>query len=205
MKAERVGLLGGSFNPAHEGHLHISRLALKRLRLDRILWLVSPQNPLKPADDMAPLGERLESAQAMAVSEAKITVSDMERKLGTRYSADTVAALKRRYPHVTFVWIMGADLLKEVHRWKKWRSLFRAIPIAIFARPPYPLRALSSRAAQRFAKARINTSHAGTLADQRSPAWVYLRTARHPQSATNIRKRRNGIVPSRSTLKRSRP
>jgi len=187
---ERIGLLGGSFNPAHEGHLHISKLALERLRLDRVWWLVSPQNPLKPVSGMDALSTRLKNAKAMAAAEPLITVSDMESDLGTRYSADTVNALKQNYPDVLFVWIMGADLLKEIDRWKKWRALFRGIPIAIFARPPYPLRALSSRAARRFAGARIKAYRAGALADLRPPAWAYLRTRRHPQSATRIRARR---------------
>ena len=191
LKGQRIGLLGGSFNPAHDGHLHISKLALERLRLDQLWWLVSPQNPLKPSADMATLPDRLKTAQAVAAEDPRITVSDMESDLGTRYSADTIHALKRRYPDVHFVWIMGADLLKEVHRWKKWRSLFRAIPIAIFARPPYPLRALSSRAARRFAGARIDATRASSLADQRSPAWAYLRTPRNPQSATKIRAGQN--------------
>ncbi len=196
IKGERIGLLGGSFNPAHDGHLHISKLALKRLRLDRVWWLVSPQNPLKSTADMAPLADRLKNAQATAATEPQITVSDMEVALGTRYSADTVGALKRRYPDVKFVWIMGADLLNEVHHWKKWRSLFRCIPIAIFARPPYPLGALSSRAARRFAGSQINAYRAGGLADLRPPAWAYLRTRRHWQSASRIRATRNGIVPN---------
>ncbi len=187
VKGERIGLLGGSFNPAHEGHLHISRLALARLRLDRVWWLVSPQNPLKSAAGMAALADRLAGARAMAAAVPQISVSDMELELGTRYSADTVGALRRRRPDVKFVWIMGADLLREVHRWKKWRSLFRGIPIAIFARPPYPLQALSSPAARRFAAARIKAYRASTLADRRPPAWAYLRTRRHWQSATKIR------------------
>ncbi len=198
VRGERIGLLGGSFNPAHDGHLHISKLALRRLRLDRVWWLVSPQNPLKSTTGMAPLQERLENARSMAAAEPHITVGDPEVGLGTRYSADTVSALKHRYPDVRFVWIIGADLLQEVHRWKKWRSLFRAIPIAIFARPPYPLRALSSRAARRFAGSRINACRAGALADLRPPAWAYLRTRRHWQSASRIRDRRNGIVPDRN-------
>jgi len=205
LKDKRIGLLGGSFNPAHEGHLHISKLALERLRLDSVWWLVSPQNPLKSVSGMASLPSRLKAAQAMAAANPEILVSDMEQDLDTRYSADTVAALKQRYPDTRFVWIMGADLLKEVHHWKKWRSLFRSIPIAIFARPPYPLRALSSRAAQRFAGAQINVTRAGALADMRSPAWVYLRTRRHWQSATNIRAQQNGIVPQHTLNKRKRP
>ena len=191
---ERIGLLGGSFNPAHEGHLHISNLALEHLRLDRVWWLVSPQNPLKPTSGMDPLPTRLANAKAMAAANAHITVSDLETELGTRYSADTVNALKQSYPDVRFVWIMGADLLKEIDRWKKWRALFRGIPIAIFARPPYPLRALSSRAARRFAEARVSAFRASALADLRPPAWTYLRTRRHPQSATRIRARQNATT-----------
>ena len=190
LKGQRIGLLGGSFNPTHDGHLHISKLALEHLRLDQLWWLVSPQNPLKSSIGMAPLSERLQTAEAMTIDERRITVNDIERDLGTRYTADTVRALKRRHPDVDFVWVMGSDLLKEVHHWKKWRSLFRAIPIAIFARPPYPIGALSSRAARRFSGARLSATRAGTLVGQRPPVWAYFRTRRHSLSATEIRARR---------------
>jgi len=185
----RIGLLGGSFNPAHEGHVHISNLAMEHLELDEVWWLVSPQNPLKQPDDMAPFANRVRMAVEMAASNSRIIVTDVERELGTRYTIDTVSALKANHPDARFVWVMGADLLNEVSRWKGWRELFRSIPIAVFARPSYSFRALSGKAARRFSKSRIRRSRIGALADMRPPAWSFLRTRLSPQSATQIRAR----------------
>ncbi|MDA0675583.1 MAG: nicotinate-nucleotide adenylyltransferase [Proteobacteria bacterium] len=185
----RVGLLGGSFNPAHAGHVHISRLALERLGLDEVWWLVSPQNPLKPTTGMAPLAERL--ANARAVAGPGVRVTDLEALLGTRYTADTVAAVRRRWPGVRFVWLAGADLLLEMPRWRRWRHLFRLVPIAVFARGPLVYRAVCGRAARRFAAARVDERYARGLARARSPAWMMLDTPRHPGSATRIRAGRN--------------
>jgi len=190
-EGERIGLLGGSFNPAHEGHLHISRLALDRLELDRVWWLVSPQNPLKAEAGMAPFSERLAAARAVAAGDPRITVTDIERQLDTRYSADTLKALKALCPRARLVWLMGADLLGQIDRWKGWRDLFRSVPVAIFARPTYSLRALDSRAARRFRRYRIDRSRAGALADMDPPAWVFLNTPLNWQSATRIRRRRS--------------
>lgn len=186
----RVGLLGGSFNPAHAGHVHISRLALKRLALDQVWWLVSPQNPLKPTAGMAPLETRLATARAVA-GDAGIRVGAVERELGTRYTADTLAALAHRFPGVRFVWLMGADILIQMPRWKRWRDVFRAVPIAVFARPSYSLRALSGPAARRFADARQRSSRAPDLAAMMPPAWVFLRIPLHPASASRIRARQS--------------
>jgi nicotinate-nucleotide adenylyltransferase len=186
---KRIGLLGGSFNPAHSGHLHISRLALERLRLDELWWLVSPQNPLKPEAGMAPLAERLETARAVAAGEA-IQVTDMERELGTRYTVDTLRALRKRFPDARFVWLMGADILQQIPRWKDWRAIFRTVPIAVFPRPTYSFKALSGRAARRFAGARVRASRAGALAAMRPPAWVFLRTPPIAISARRIRAQR---------------
>ncbi len=185
----RVGLLGGSFNPAHDGHLHISKLALDRLKLDQVWWLVSPQNPLKAADDMASLESRLAAARAVA-DDRRIRVSAIERDLGTRYTIDTLDALKDRFPGVRFVWIMGADILLQLPRWKRWRAVFRAVPIAVFARPSYSLRALSGCAARRFAAARRQPGRAPDLVGATPPAWVFLKTPLHDASATRIRARR---------------
>ncbi|MBL6945153.1 MAG: nicotinate-nucleotide adenylyltransferase [Rhodospirillales bacterium] len=182
----RVGLLGGSFNPAHEGHVHISKLALDRLKLDQVWWLVSPQNPLKAADGMAALADRLKGAQD-AATDQRIRVGDIERDLGTRYTADTVAALKSRFPGIRFVWIMGADILGQMPQWKRWRSVFRSVPIAVFARPSYSLNMESGRAARRFAGARLKASRAPRLAGARPPAWVFLKTPPNRASATQIR------------------
>ncbi len=128
----RVGLLGGSFNPAHDGHLHVSREALKRLRLDEIWWLVSPQNPLKPVAGMASLADRLVGARNVAGMGAHIRVTDLEARLGTRYTADTLAALRRRFPRTRFVWLMGADNLRQISRWDRWERIFALAPIAVF-------------------------------------------------------------------------
>ena len=188
-RCKRVGLLGGSFNPAHEGHLHISRLALDRLGLDELWWLVSPQNPLKSSIGMAPVEKRLADARAVAC-DRRILVTDIERELGTRYTVDTVAALSERFPDHRFVWVVGADILVEIHRWKDWRRLFRTVAIAIFARPTYSLRGLASVAARRFAACRVPENRARRLAGKRLPAWVFLRTPVNPASATEIRKAR---------------
>ncbi len=183
----RIGLLGGSFNPAHDGHLHISTLALERLKLDQLWWLVSPQNPLKPASDMAPFAARLKNAKKIAAVDPRIVVSDFEESHASSYTVDTVVALKRQFPKDSFVWVMGADLLVEMPRWSRWRSLFRIVPIAIFARPAYCSRALAGKAARRFRGSRIARFRARSLADMKPPAWTFLRTRLNTQSATRIR------------------
>lgn len=194
----RIGLLGGSFNPAHEGHRHISLLALKYLHLDELWWLVSPQNPLKSANDMAPFAERLTSAHAMA-RHPRIRISDIETRLHTRYTADTLHALRTRYPQTRFVWLMGADNLAQIPHWERWTEIFQSVPIAVFDRATYSYRALAGKAAQRFAKQRIEGRNAGTLADHKAPAWVYFHARRHPASASSIRARH---AKSRTTPRR---
>ena len=186
---QRIGLLGGSFNPAHEGHLHISSLALERLKLDQLWWLVSPQNPLKSESGMAQLSDRLKDARKIAAVDPRIVVTDLENEFSTRHTVDTIQALKGQFPRVSFVWVMGADLLVQVPQWKRWRSLFRMVPIAVFARPAYSSRALAGKAARRFAASRIARYRAGALADMRPPAWAFLRTRLNSQSATRIRAR----------------
>jgi nicotinate-nucleotide adenylyltransferase len=186
-QGKRVGLLGGSFNPAHEGHLHISALALKHLKLDQLWWLVSPQNPLKPETGMASLKERMKAAKKIAASDPDIVVCDLENSLSTRHTVDTIEALKVEFPEVSFVWVMGADLLVQVPQWKRWRALFRMVPVAVFARPAYSARALSGKAARRFKGARIARYRVGSLANMRPPAWAYMRTRLNRESATRIR------------------
>ena len=202
-RRRRVGLLGGSFNPAHAGHLHITTLALERLRLDEIWWLVSPQNPLKPAGGMAPFAQRLATARRLA-RDPRIRVSDTERRLGTRFTVDTVRALKARHPDCAFVWIMGADNLVQIPRWKSWRALFRTVAIAVFGRPTYAFRALSGRAARRFRTARTPQALAGTLADRPPPAWVFVRGPLSVVSATRIRTGRRGGELSGPMMQRRR-
>jgi nicotinate-nucleotide adenylyltransferase len=189
LRPRRVGLLGGSFNPAHGGHLHISLEALKRLDLDEVWWLVSPQNPLKPRAGMATLEDRLAGARALA-RHPRIRVSDIERRLGTLYTADTLAALKRRFPRIRFVWLMGADNLIQIVRWERWRNIFELVPIAVFARPSYSLPSLSGPAARRYARRRIPLRDARRLADTAPPAWVFLPVRLDARSATDIRSRR---------------
>ena len=185
----RIGLLGGSFNPAHKGHLEISTLALNLLKLDKVWWLVTPQNPLKTEEGMAPLAQRFRSAEFIAGS-FPIEVTDIESELGNTYTVETLLALKNRYPEARFVWLMGADNLCEVHRWKDWSKIFYTVPIAIFARPKYSLRAEKSWAARRFARHRVKTYRAGTLATRRAPAWIIFKRPLNPESATNIRAQR---------------
>nr|WP_245978438.1 nicotinate-nucleotide adenylyltransferase [Stella humosa] len=185
----RVGLLGGSFNPAHDGHRHLSLWALRRLRLDCVWWLVSPQNPLKATAGMAPLGRRLAEARRVARHPA-IRVTDVERALGTRYTADTLRALTGRFPRARFVWLMGADNLRQIRRWKRWDSIFMRLPVAVFDRPSYALGALSGMAARRFARNRIPASAAPSLANRSAPAWTFVRMPLHPASATRIREGR---------------
>ncbi len=185
-RERRVGLLGGSFNPAHGGHRHISLLGLKLLDLDEVWWLVSPQNPLKPVKGMAPFAERF----ARAVAETKhprIKVTDIEMRIRTRFTADTIKALRRRFPRTRFVWLMGADNLSQIRRWQRWRSIFRAAPIAVFARPTYSLRSLSDLAARRFARRRVAPRNARRLAEMQPPAWVFFATRLDARSATGIR------------------
>jgi len=182
----RIGLLGGSFNPAHLGHQHISRQAMNKLRLDEVWWLVSPQNPLKSEDGMAPLSDRLNGARAMAQG-ASIWASDLETELGTQYTADTLKALKARFPGHQFVWIMGADNLIEIDQWNNWTEIFDIVPVAVFARPAYSFKALISTAARRFARYRVKETRAATLADKKTPAWTFLHIPLSPASATRIR------------------
>ncbi len=187
-RGKRIGLLGGSFNPAHEGHLHISRQAFAKLRLDEVWWLVSPQNPLKSARGMAPLNIRIEGARAVA-RHPRIRVSAIETELGTTYTAETLTRLIERFPAHRFIWLMGADNLIQIPRWRDWREIFAAVPVAVFARPAYSLRALASVAARRFASARIPGNAAGALVDMCPPAWVFLRIRPSAASATAIRAR----------------
>jgi nicotinate-nucleotide adenylyltransferase len=165
----RIGLLGGSFNPPHHGHLHISLMALKRLKLDYVWWLVTPKNPLKGYAGLAPLRNRLQQAYDIA-RHPRIIPLDIERMLGTRYSIDTLTALKRRFPEVQFVWLMGSDNLAQFHRWRRWQDIARLVPIAVMARPNSVMRGLSSKAKRRF------------------PRQIrFLDGPRDPQSSTAIR------------------
>ena len=177
----RIGLFGGSFDPAHRGHAHVARTAAKRLGLQRVWWLVSPQNPLKPRS--GPLAERIESARAQAKG-PRMIVTDLETRLGLRFTADTLAALRRRCPGVRFVFVMGEDNMAGFHRWRRWPAIFARAPIAIVPRPKAGARARMGKAFQRFAAARRST---GAL--DAAPAWALLSARHDPSNSTALRAR----------------
>ena len=183
----RIGLLGGSFNPAHGGHRAISLAALDALGLDEVWWLVSPGNPLKQqAGDMAPFAVRFASAVRMA-RHAPIRVSAIERKLGTRYTVDTVTKLTRLYPKNRFIWLMGSDNLAQFDRWKGWRRIAREVPIAVIARPGYERAAHAAPAMGWLRCARRPAYQAKNWTQWRLPALVLLRFRPDPTSATRLR------------------
>ena len=184
---KRVGLLGGSFNPAHAGHLHISREALKRLQLDEIWWLVAPQNPLKPRGDMAPYATRLASAKNMA-ADPRIRVRDLEAKAGLYFTVDTLRHLTTRYRNMQFFWLMGADNLAQFHRWKAWRTIAAMVPILVLDRAPYAYAALHAPAPALLKPYRLPGARSFANPGLRLPAWAYLIIPRHPLSATHLRK-----------------
>lgn len=183
----RIGLLGGSFNPAHAGHVHISCEALKRLGLDEVWWLVSPQNPLKNVHDLADYDVRFHYATELA-QHPRIKVLDLERQHGLYFTIDTLRFLKARHHTHQFVWLMGADNLAGFHRWRSWRSIAALMPIAVLDRAPYALKSLGGRFARSFARSRMAAAAAGQLAVAAAPAWLYLAVPRHPLSATMLRK-----------------
>ena len=189
LRGRPIGLLGGSFNPAHAGHLYISRVARQRLRLDQVWWLVSPQNPLKTAAGMAPLADRLATARAVAKADPAIRVTAIERDFATRYTVDTVTRLQAAVPGAKFVWLMGADNLRQISQWRRWPTIFRRLPVAVIARGTHDFPALAAPAAQRFAWARLPATAAPHLAQAEPPAWLFLPIRHHPASATKIRSR----------------
>ena len=183
----RIGLLGGSVNPAHGGHVAMSLFALKKLRLDQVWWLVSPQNPLKTK--AAPLGERLAQARLLTRANPRLVVTDLETKLGTRFTLDTLKALQKRMPATRFVWLMGADNLRQFSRWHRWEALFRAVPIAVFRRSGY---GAGGKAAQHFQAARRDARTAAIFATQTAPAWIMLDNKLNALSATRLRQQSKG-------------
>lgn len=182
-----TGLLGGSFNPAHAGHRRISLFAMAALGLEEVWWMVSPGNPLKPRAAMAPLPARVRSARAMS-RRAPIRVTAIERELGTRYTIDTLRALKRRYPHRRFVWLMGSDNLAQFHRWKNWRQIAREMPIAVIARPGYDAKAIASPAMAWLRDYRLSAAGFRNRGEWSAPALIELRFDPDPRSATQIRR-----------------
>ncbi len=186
----RIGVLGGSFNPAHAGHRHVAEHALRALGLDQVWLMVSPGNPLKPARGMAPFARRLDSARRIADG-GRVVATEIEARLGTRYTVDTLAALRRRFPRARFVMLMGADNLTQLPRWRRWRDLARATPIAVVPRPGETRRALSGRAARALARHRRRPRALLAEGDPRRPGghapWTLVPAREHPASATAIR------------------
>jgi nicotinate-nucleotide adenylyltransferase len=185
MQGMRVGLLGGSFNPPHLAHRAISLFAIKRLKLDRVWWLVTPGNPLKDDEALRDIDERVDAARAVA-HDPRIDVSCLEAVIGTRYTVDTVTYL-RRHTRLRPVWIMGADNLAQFHRWQNWRRIAAQVPIAVIDRPPQSFRALAAPAAQALARYRLPENQAGLLADHDAPAWVFLTGMKLNLSSTGLR------------------
>ena len=182
----RIGLLGGTFNPPHVAHRAISLFAIKRLKLDRVWWLVTPGNPLKDHGGLRDLDARADAARKMA-NDPRIDVSCLESVIGTRYTVDTISYLRRRAAGLRFVWIMGADNLAQFHRWQNWRRIADAVPIAVIDRPPQSFRALAAPAAQALARYRLPENQAGRLADVQAPAWVFLTGMKSNLSSTGLR------------------
>jgi nicotinate-nucleotide adenylyltransferase len=185
---QAIGLLGGSFDPPHIAHKLISEAALKRARLDKVWWLVSPGNPLKRRNPPAPLAERLRLCRSVAANR-RIVVTGFEADLPTAYTASTLGYLKSRSPLVHFVWIMGADNLATFHRWARWREIFTMVPIVVVDRPGWRLKALASTAARAFAKSRKPEADAALLANMPPPAWTFLTGPLSHASSTAIRNR----------------
>jgi nicotinate-nucleotide adenylyltransferase len=186
----RVGLFGGSFDPAHEGHAHVAETALVRLGLDRLIWLVSPQNPLKRGRAPGDLDRRMAAARAVARG-PRMIVSDLEARIGTRYTVDTLRVLQARFPGVRFVWVMGSDSLASFHRWRGWVEILERVPVAVVVRPGALPRARLAPAARRFARARRPSALAPRLAGLAPPAWLFLEAPLNPASSTALRAQLN--------------
>lgn len=183
----RIGLLGGSFDPPHSGHVHITEVALRALRLDRVWWLVTPGNPLKargPADL-----ERRVAACREIMRHPRVAVTDIEARLGSRFTADTLGALATLYPTARFVWLMGADNLVTFHRWERWDWIMESVPVGVLARPGAQLGAGLSPAAQRYARFRVDPAQAATLPFRPAPAWSLITGPMSPLSSTMLRRR----------------
>jgi nicotinate-nucleotide adenylyltransferase len=187
---QRIGLFGGSFNPAHRGHLMVALYALKWLRLDWVWWLVSPQNPLKDPRETGEYAARLAYTRRIA-RHPRFIVTDLENQIGSRTTAQTLAALAPALRRAKFIWIMGADSLANLHDWNDWTEIPEALPLAVLARPGYSMRSLFGHAAIRYGQSRLPTAAAASLPDCQPPAWVFLQMPLRPESSTAIRRRRH--------------
>lgn len=186
LPGQRVGIMGGTFNPAHDGHRIVAETAVKRLRLDQLWWLVTPGNPLKSKSGLPEQALRMAAAKEFAPS-PRMKITGFEAALGTPFTAATLAFLKRRYPRVRFVWVMGADNLASFDRWQQWRAIAGTFPLAIIDRPGWRLRALASPTARAFAQRRVPELRAALLTKRPPPAWVFLTSRLSPLSSTKLR------------------
>lgn len=186
---QRIGLFGGSFNPPHRGHLAVSRSALRRLDLDWVWWLVSPRNPLKDESEISDFSERLAAAREL-VGHPRIVVTDLEKRVGSRTTAQLLHAISPLLQRGRFVWIMGADSFAGLHEWNDWREIPARLPLAVLDRPGFAQPALTSPAARALARHRLDEAAAACLPLRSPPAWVFLRQRHHPESSTAIRRSR---------------
>ncbi|MBT4203824.1 MAG: nicotinate-nucleotide adenylyltransferase [Rhodobiaceae bacterium] len=188
-KGQKIALLGGSFNPAHSGHVQISEIALKKLNLDYVLWLVSPKNPIKNYENLIPIEQRVEKARSI-ISNKKILVTDIESKINTKYTIDTLKYLTTRYAERKFVWLMGADNLTDFHLWKSWKEIAKIMPIVIIDRPESSLKALASLAANYLKQYRLDEEDSNYLIYKKAPAWIFIHDQLNGISSTKIRNKK---------------
>ncbi len=188
----RIGVMGGSFNPPHVGHLTVARTAIRRCGLDRLWWLVTPGNPLKCHDALQPLATRLDAVKALA-ADGRMVVTAFEAGLQSSYTAETLAFLKARHARTRFVWVMGADNLATFHRWQNWKEIARMMPLAVVDRPGWRFAALASPAARTLARSRLPEDRAALLPFAEPPAWTFLTTRLSPLSSTELRARGNTL------------
>jgi nicotinate-nucleotide adenylyltransferase len=186
-KGQRIGLFGGSFNPAHAGHRMVALYALKRLQLDWVWWLVSPQNPLKDTKETGEYSGRVAFTKQIA-NHPKFIVTDLEKQIHSRNTAQTLSTMQSAFSQAHFIWIMGADSFRDFDRWKRWSHIAETLPLAVLARPGYSMRALGSQAANRYSKFRVRNEKAGLLAKTKAPAWVFVSMPLRKESSTSIRK-----------------
>lgn len=191
-KGQRIGLFGGSFNPAHQGHAMVALFALKRLQLDWVWWLVSPQNPLKDKKQTGDYAKRFTETKKIA-KHPRFIVTDIEHQLRSHNTAQTLGALSCAMKQAHFVWIMGADSFADLDRWHHWNYIAEIIPLAVLARPGYSIRALGGQAAIRYAKHRVSNEQSGLLAKRKAPAWVFISMPLRKESSTAIRQRLKAV------------